>query len=74
MTEVTVSVSQPYIIIGGGWTGLRPQGRRRDYRAEVLGRTFVNTNKSEIQSAIRAFLYRETGSSRARFAFVQEAR
>jgi hypothetical protein len=72
MLEVTVTVSEPYISIGGGWTGLRPQGLRRNYEAEVFGRQIRQTNKAEIQRYIRQLSFRETGSDRVKFTFVAE--
>ncbi|MGC1783601.1 MAG: hypothetical protein WA708_13845 [Acidobacteriaceae bacterium] len=70
--EVTITVSEPYVRIGGGWTGLRPQGLRRDYKAELFGIKVQNTSKVEIQRRIRQLAYRETGSSRVKFNFVDE--
>lgn len=75
---VTITVSEPYVKIAGGATGLRPVGRRRTYRANVLGRDYVNENKSEIQSVIRAAIRREEDAARfvhvpVTFEFVAEA-
>ncbi len=67
--EVTITVSAPYTLIGGGWTGMRPQGQRRDYTASVLGHDIKNTSKDDIKRTIRALYYRETGSNRVRFTF-----
>jgi len=55
--NVVITVSDPYVLIAGGWTGMRPVGLRRTYKADVDGRQFVNTNKAEIQSVIRHSLY-----------------
>ena len=57
--NVTVTVSEPYTAIAGGWTGMRPVGVKRTYRANVLGKDYVNTSKATIQSVIRAAVYRE---------------
>ena len=70
--EVTITVSAPYTLIGGGWTGMRPQGQRRDYTASVLGHAIKTTSKDDIKRTIRALMFRETGSNRVRFTFVQE--
>jgi hypothetical protein len=71
--EVTITVSQPYHVVGfqGGRYGAS-QFTKRDYTADVLGKRYQNTSKSEIQSVIRAAFYRATGSNRVRFTFVQE--
>ena len=71
VTEVEISVSAPYVLIGGGWTGMRPLGQRRDYTATVLGHDIKTTSKDEIQRVIRALVYRETGG-RARFTFTSQ--
>jgi hypothetical protein len=70
-TEVTITVSDPYILAGGGWTGMRPLGLRRTYEAEVFGRKIKNTSKDQIQRYIRQLTFRETGSDRVRFTFVE---
>ena len=57
--NVTITVSKPYTAIAGGYTSLRPIGVKRTYRANVMGVDYVNTNKAEIQSVIRAAVYRE---------------
>ena len=72
--EVTITVSEPYVLIGGGWTGMRPLGLRRDYRAEVDGVTFANTNKAQIMLVIRQHLYRKTGNDRVNFTFTNEVK
>jgi hypothetical protein len=74
MTEVAVTMSEPYTVIAGGWTGMRPVGRRRDYRAEVDGTTFCCTSKAEIQRAIRARLYGTGNRGPVRFTFTEENR
>ena len=61
---VTITVSEPYTKIAGSASGMRPTGRRRTYRANVLGRDYVNENKSEIQSVIRAAIRREEDAAR----------
>ena len=70
VTEVEVTVSQPYTLIAGGWTGMRPVGRRRDYSAVVAGVTYKNTSKDGISQAIRAAVYRDTGG-RVHFTWKQ---
>jgi hypothetical protein len=70
ITEVTVTVSEPYVMVGGGWTGMRPRGLRRDYKATVFGVEIQNTSKTEIERVIRQRIYRETGSHRVTFNFV----
>lgn len=57
-------------MVGGGWTGMRPQGLRRDYKATVFGIEIQNTSKTEIERVIRQRIYRETGSHRVTFNFV----
>lgn len=69
-TEVTITVSELYVMVGGGWTGMRPQGLRRDYKATVFGVEIQNTSKDEIKRVIRQRVYRETGSHRVTFNFV----
>jgi hypothetical protein len=54
---VTVTVSAPYTVIAGGWTGMRPVGRRRTYTAEVDGVKIEQTSKPEIQRIIRRKCY-----------------
>jgi predicted RNase H-like nuclease len=76
--NVTVTVSQPATKIAGGWTGLRPVGRVRTYRANVAGVDYTNTSKTEIQRVIRAAVYRaETAAgflhTPVSFTFVSEA-
>lgn len=68
-SEVTVTVSEPYVMVGGGWTGMRPQGLRRDYKATVFGVEIQNTSKTGIERVIRQRVYRETGSHRVTFNF-----
>jgi hypothetical protein len=71
MTEtvaVEIRVSKPYVVIAGGWTGMRPVGRRRDYSAMVNGRQFTNTSKAEIQRVIRQKLR----PARPIFTFVED--
>lgn len=69
---ITVNVSTPYVLIGGGRTGLRPQGIRRDYTATVDGVETKNTSKSEIVRILRQRVYRAHGSAvRPRFIFVE---
>jgi hypothetical protein len=75
MHEITVHVSEPYTVIAGSWTGMRPVGRRRDYAADVLGRHIVQTSKDEIQRRIRQLIYRDetargVAHQRVRFTFV----
>jgi hypothetical protein len=77
MHEVTIRVSKPYTIIAGGWTGLRPVGRRRDYTADVLGRHYHQTSKDEIKRVIRAAIYRDEHAkgiahARVKFEFVND--
>ena len=67
---VTVKVSQPYTVIGGGWTGLRPQGRRRDYTATYQGHDIKLTTKDEIGRRIRQLAYQS--GVRVRIEFVEE--
>ncbi len=66
--NVTITVSEPYTLIAGGYTGMRPVSRLRDYSANVLGTDFKHTSKSAITRAIRAFIYRE--ESRAGFLHI----
>lgn len=61
--QVTITVSEPYTAVAGGWTSQRPVGQRRDYRANVLGRDFHNTSKAEIQRVIRQAIYRAETSA-----------
>ena len=61
VTEVEVTVGQPYIAIAGGWSGMRPVGRKRDYTATAFGKVFRNTSKDDIARAIRAAAYRDNG-------------
>lgn len=56
---VRVLVSQPYVKITGGWTGMRPVGQRRTYTATVNGTFFNVENKVGIQRAIRHYCHRE---------------
>jgi hypothetical protein len=67
---VTVTVSQPYTVIGGGWTGLRPQGRRRDYRASYQGHDIKRTSKDEMGRYLRQLAYQ--AGERVRIEFVEE--
>lgn len=71
--EVTVTVSAPYRVVGfqGGRYGASA-GIRRDYTATVAGREIKLTSKDEIKRRVREVLYRETGSNRAAFTFVQQ--
>lgn len=56
---VKVTVSQPYIKVVGGWTGMRPVGYRRTYTATVNGVFFANENKATFMVNIRHYCYRE---------------
>lgn len=69
---VTVMVSAPYTLIAGGWTGMRPVGRRRTYSAVIDGRRFENTCKATLQSVIQSRLRRDGHEGRIRFEFVDE--
>ena len=69
---ITVLVSDPYTLIAGGWTGLRPVGMRRDYRATVNGDAIHNTSKVGIQRVIRAKLYRSGVRGRIVFRFTDD--
>ena len=71
--EVIIRVSEPYHTVGyqGGRYG-RSQFAKRDYSADHLGRHFTNTSRVEIQRAIRAAQYRETGSDRVSFLVLGE--
>jgi hypothetical protein len=51
--DVTITASEPYVLVAGGWTGMRPVGLRRTYRATVNGTHYENTSKSAIQRVIR---------------------
>lgn len=69
--DVDVTVSAPYRVIGyqGGRYGAS-QYAKRDYTATVMGRTFKNTSKADIQSRIRQYLHHETGvNQRVVFTF-----
>lgn len=68
MKTVAINVSDMYVLISGGWTGMRPVGLRRDYTAEVNGKQYRNTSKAEIQRVIRHSLYPQ----RVKFTFTQE--
>ena len=68
--EVTISVSEPYTVIGAN--GRMYPGQRRDYKAEVFGSDYQNTSKTEIERVIRARFFRETGRNLVRFTYVQE--
>lgn len=67
--QVIVKVSEPYTLIAGGYTSLRPVGQRRDYTAIVDGKEFKNTNKATICTLIRQYMYRTTGSNKVNFVF-----
>lgn len=68
--EVTITVSAPYRVEGfqGGRYGLSAY-TRRTYTAVVLGKTYTNTDKTEIQRTIRAAIFRATGNLRVTFTF-----
>lgn len=70
--EVTITVSQPAIKIAGGWTGMRPVGVVRTYTTSVLGHDIKKNSKSEIMDRVRTLYYRETGSNRVKFTFVDQ--
>lgn len=72
VTEVTVHVSKPYVVIGGGWTSMRPQGLRRYYKAEIFGTKMHLTSKDEFKRRARVIAYKNTGSLRVQFTFVEE--
>ena len=65
---IEIKMSKPYVKISGGWTGMRPVGRRRTYTAIIDGVTVENESKSEIQSVIRRKLH----PVRPVFTFVDE--
>lgn len=68
VVTITVTVSEPYTAIAGGWTGMRPVGRRRTYTATVNGTRIEQTSKPEIQRIIRRKLYPQ----RVEIIFVNE--
>lgn len=71
--EVAVTVSEPYFVIGGGWSGPRMERwPRRDYKAQYDGKTYQNTVKSEIGRIIRAAAYRN--GERVRLTFVSDTK
>ena len=55
MMQVTVTRSAPYHVVGFQGNGRygRSQFRKRDYETHVGGRTFRNTSKAELESAVR---------------------
>ena len=70
MKTVTVTVSEPFIVIGLVNGSMRPQGRRRDYRAEYNGRTIHKNNKAEMASRLRVLAYQN--GERVRIEYVSE--
>jgi hypothetical protein len=60
MDVVTVTVSGPYDVVGGGRGGLHVRGTARTYRATYLGKDYVHRSKSEQASLLR-FAARRAG-------------
>jgi hypothetical protein len=71
---VKVEVSEPCVKIAGGWTGLRPVGRRRTYRAEIDGVAIVQESKSEVQRLARQRLWRAGHRGAVQFKFIEAAK
>jgi hypothetical protein len=67
--NITITVSRPYVLVAGGWSGMRPVGLRRDYQATVNGVDVRNTSRTEIQRVIRCKLRRSGVTERVTFTF-----
>jgi len=66
---ITVKRSLPYVLVGGGWAGLRPLGLRRDYVATVNGTEVKNTCKGTLEARVRTLLRRSGFTGKVSFTY-----
>ena len=67
---ITVTVSEPYTVIGLIGGTMRPIKRSRDYTATYNGKLIRNNSKATISGLIRQKAYRD--GKRVRIEFVPE--